>query len=110
MQRKQYRSCEDIKRGLKYCSIWFIYTIRAFERVFLYIFEHYRHVHKFSQLANETITKMCNVPVLCNKAMSNFLVRYYVRMRIFQCVKLLNKRVMKSSRKKVEKMKKLNVP
>ena len=102
---KEYREEVDNNFGFKYCSKSFIKCIIQLERVFLFYFENYRHLIKFTYVVEKFIRAHCVLPGFCCADVLNFLVSFYVRCRTLQSCKILNRQLpRKDCSEKVKKI------
>lgn len=102
---KEYEDRVETSYGLKYCSENFIRTIIEFERIFLYFFTNFKHLYHFTKITTDFIEQNCDLPSFCSTEMSSFIIKFFVRCRTFQCVKMFNRTlVVKKSKDKIKKI------
>lgn len=87
---KEYKEQSCANSGLRYCSDNFIDTIIEFERVFLFFFHNYKHLVKFVMITKQFIESNCHIPLFCSPEVSRFFISFYVKCRLFQCIKVFN--------------------
>lgn len=105
---REYTSLEDFEYRLKYCSDWFVDVILICEKIFLYVFDKYRHENKIKEIVSGAIMKYNNsADKFCTKEIYRFLVDTFVRARLFQSVREVNAAL--SSKGNKDKMLKLNI-
>lgn len=90
---KEYRDNVDSSWGLKYCSAPFIKLIEEYERVFLYFFSKYSHNVGISKTLYLIIKKHCSVPTFCSTLISDYFIKFFIKCRIFQCLRVWNSKL-----------------
>lgn len=80
-------------------------TIGQYERVFLYFYDNYSHLNRISKIIETFISENCTEIVTCPAVEDKYLIRYFIKCRIFHTVKLLNINISKA--KESEKIKKI---
>ena len=104
---KEYKNNVDPDSGLKYCSEEFVETIINFEKLFLYCFENYSHKYHFDRLVFHAIKSNCPHPVFCNTIMLDYFIKFFIKCRIFQCIKMFNRKQLETRKVIRDKVKKL---
>ena len=87
---KEYNDSNNASWGLKYCSSSFISNVISYEKIFLYTFEHSRHLINFKDLVFSHIYNYASHPAFCNKSILDYFISFFIKCRIFQSIKFFN--------------------
>ena len=102
---KEYKDHENSSQGLKYCSQQFLEVIITYESFFIYYFHHYSHLNGFSRILYDIIRQHAPHPLFCSGDILESLIKFFIKCRIHQTVKYLNKKFsIKSESDKIRKL------
>lgn len=63
------------------------------ERFFLYLFNKKCHVRNFTKLLANFIERYCILPDFCCVEMKHYLIKFFVKCRVFQCLRTWNSKL-----------------